>query len=106
MKRIQKQAIMHYDRMIKWAEKQPQDEPVKFLKMERYIGESWGDDDCPYCEKYFHDDSVICPLSNNSLTCDGDICCNGIFGELSDATTWNTWLEYAKQVREYIRENG
>jgi hypothetical protein len=106
MKRIQKQALAHYNRMIKWAETLPSNTSKSFLDMEISIGEAWGDDTCPYCNRYFKDDTKICPLSNGHSICDGDICCKGIFNKMNLALSWKKWIKYAKQVQDYIRENG
>ena len=98
-KEIQEQALAHYDRMIAWVENLNQkDELADYKIMFQAISEAWFSKSCPYCQKY--PNCFSCPLSNNS-----EVCCSGLWLKMYDAITWGEWLEYAKLVREYIKEN-
>ncbi len=103
MKRIQKQAIEHCDRMIAWVKTKPEDGSPDFDLMKSEIDESYGADYCPYCVKY----ELVCD------TCElrgkypiGIECCHRLYYAIWDAKTWKQWIERAKKVREYIRDNG
>jgi predicted amidophosphoribosyltransferase len=100
MKRIQQQAIEHYDRMIAWAEKQPARDHADFSKMEIEIHEDYYSEDCVYCQKFIYK-CRICPLGNEI-----EQCCNELWFKMDDAKTWRTWLKYARLVRQYIIDNG
>lgn len=103
MKRIQKQALAHYDRMIEWVEKQNPRSRVDMFVMLDEISEGWTDDYCSYCKKMgVYDYCEGCELH----TPGHGHCCNGLWFKMNYSATWKTWLKYAKLVREYIRENG
>lgn len=105
MKRIQRQAIEHYDRMIAWAETMPATDTKDAYKMRDELRECAGPQWCSYCTKYrTEDDCGICPLSGKYST--GAECCNRLHEHMTRSKTWKQWIERAKKVREYIRENG
>ena len=47
-----KAVISHWQRMIKWVEKQPKGERPSYLKMQVEIKEYWQGDDCIFCNLY------------------------------------------------------
>jgi len=102
-------ALKHYDRMIKWAEKQKPRERLSFNfkgyhRMQKELGEHWGGVYCPYCTNLKETGNRLCPLTKNN--CFGFNCCEGLWGKMRGSKTWGTWVKRAKLVREYIRENG
>ena len=97
--KIKKEALAHYDRMIKWAEKQNPRGRVNGYKIRGEIGEVWASYDCSYCNKYGLSCSR-CPLNLDTW------CCNGLYGDMCKSKTWGTWIKRAEKVREYIEENG
>jgi hypothetical protein len=98
MKEIKRDALAHYDRMIKWAEKQDPKGFVNHLFMYRDIGETWYSDYCPYCKKY--PGCEKCPLEKHKK------CCDGLWSEMNKQPTWGKWIEAAKKVRKYIKKYG
>jgi hypothetical protein len=109
MKRIQKKALAHYDRMIKWAEKQPLGGHAD-NSMHYELGESEYGEDCSYCKKYYQIGGCLLNSNDREKPCSipwyTNHCCNGLWDKMESAKTWGTWIKYAKQVRDYIRENG
>ena len=100
MNKLQKEALAHYDRMIEWAEMQPQDDhpsPQMYIEINEY----WGCEDCSYCRAYGNNSCNNCPLSG-----DDDSCCNGLYRKMYYANTWSEWIEYAQEIKEYIKKNG
>lgn len=100
MKRIQKQAIAHYDRMIEWAKKQPQRKIPDDCDMLCEIGENWFSNGCTYCLKYFDGSCDTCALQAKRG------CCNGLWESMNRSETWGTWVKRAEKVRQYIIDNG
>ena len=98
---MKKEAIEHYDRMIAWAEKQPQDSEPWEVVMYRAIGEQWFGEDCVYCDAYDLN-CARCPLAKGKEKM--RICCGGLWFELNDTETWADWVKAAKKVRAYIRK--
>ena len=103
MKRIQKQAIEHYDRMIEWARTQPTGDKPSSDLMGELFKEGYGAYDCPYCKKY-QVDCILCKLTGKYP--EATYCCNGLYSKMCKSKTWRQWIIRAKKVREYIRENG
>ena len=102
MNKLQKDAIAHYNRMIKWAKTQSQDISPHPIAMKFEIGEMWGSDDCSYCMTYRCDD---CPLSKFTGP-EFFGCCNKLWRKMDTASTWSEWIEYAKKIKQYIKDNG
>lgn len=103
MKRIQKQAIAHYDKMIEWAEKQPEKCFPYISSMHNELNEIWGSEHCSYCQKY-EMDCIKCELQGKYPN--PTECCNRLYTAMCKSETWKEWIKKAKQVREYIRVNG
>lgn len=100
--KVKKDAIAHYTRMIKWAEKQPKRERPYTKTMEREIGENWWGHYCSYCQSPEYECLELedCPLGTDEK------CCKGLWYKMRISKTWGTWVKRAKEVREYIRKNG
>ena len=105
-------AIKHYDRMIKFAKSEIDEggKTVNADRMRQSIREDWYAGSCPYCKKYMiHHEClsgtlcIKCPLMPTGKT---DDCCNGLWMEMSKASTWKEFIVCAERVKEYIRENG
>jgi len=101
-KSIKQKAIEHYDRMIAWAEKQRVNGFPLLTIMFDEIGEHWDGEYCPYCLTY-----KSCSCCNLDIISKATFhCCNGLWSKMYRAKTWKTWIKYAKQVRQYIIDNG
>ena len=107
--KVKKDAIAHYNRMIKWAEKQPKRGRIRevssmsrSVSMMAEIGEDWDGYYCSYCINPFNEieECINCPINENSN------CCGGLWEKMNISLTWGTWVKRAKLVREYIRKNG
>lgn len=74
---LKQKALAHYDRMIKWAEKQPKRKLVDCEYMYESIGEIWVDTDCAYCKKIekYNLDCNFCRLC--VVNYDSRHCCGG-----------------------------
>ena len=98
--KVKRDAVDHYVRMIKWAEKQPKRDTVDYINMMKEIDEHWGPYYCSYCQK---DNSfyacTVCELGDSP-------CCDGLHARLCESKTWGTWVKRAKKVLEYIRKYG
>jgi hypothetical protein len=116
MNKLQKETIAHYNRMIKYAKAhidEKMDPYEACEEMESEIGEDWHTNSCIYCKHYglrrisF---PPICPLAvfnDKFINCGGwDNCCNGLWSKLEQVQNWKDWIEAAKEVKKYIRENG
>lgn len=100
---LQKKALKHYDRMIKYAKKQNPNDPPAFLKMLDDIGETWYHLDCTYCN-IFKDNCLLCSLSVHGS--DSSSCCMGLWSYMDKSYTWKEWIGWAKLIKEYIKING
>lgn len=92
--------IEHYERMIKWAEKQDCRKSVDSAKMEIELGESYFGRDCPFC-KAFHVDSTgcfVCPLKTSNIV----TCCDDRWRELYNSKIWGEWIRNAKRIIEFV----
>ncbi len=92
--------IEHYERMIKWAEKQDGRERICPTKMEIEIGENYFGDSCPFCEE-FHGESYgcgCCPLKKNENV----TCCDDRWSELYNSKRWGEWIRNAKRIIEFV----
>jgi hypothetical protein len=110
MKRIQQKAIDHYDRMIKYAKTRNKRSTPDAAQMVDAIGETWGPDECAYCQKYINDPCAKCPLhgKDDPLAVQHVYgqCCNGLYGKMALARTWGDWISRAIEVRNFIKKNG
>jgi hypothetical protein len=107
MKQIQREAISHYDRMIKYAQTQ---DSLDMPDQEQINWHGW---ECSYCARYSSDrveerKCIGCPLSKDGIAMvwGSKNCCAGLWSKMDRALTWKTWLKYARLVRQYIIDNG
>lgn len=99
MSTIKQKALEHYDRMIAWVESlNDLNNSPNYLVMQKALNESWWGKSCHYCQEF--NDCGICPLVSKNA------CCSGLWKKMDYSDTWNKWLEYAKQVKNYIEKNG
>ena len=92
--------IEHYERMIKWAEKQDCRKSVYSAKMEIELGENYFSRDCPFCDA-FHDEyrgCGCCPLKKNENV----TCCDDRWRELYNSKKWGEWIRNAKRIIEFV----
>ena len=76
--------------MKKWIKTQTVSDPVSYSLLENRIGENWSGEYCEYCKNF----STV----ENNFSCDkcplysGDMCCDGLWGELNASETWGEAL--------------
>lgn len=95
--------IRHYLRMRKYVRKHLSGY-ISAYQMRESIGESWGDADCPYCQKKKF--SGYCDLGYRGVECSFDNCCNKLWRKLSQAYYWSEWMEVSTVVIDYIIKYG
>ena len=100
---LRQQSIEHYNRMIKWAKKQPQKNECSLKEMKNYFDEAWDSESCAFCNEYLNTDN--CPLrkkdSINECYEVGN-CCNGLWSKMNESITWKEWIKNAKKVKKYF----
>ena len=118
LKRIQKEALAHYDRMITWVERSIRHTPAfgrqqpSFAMIEDAIREDYSSEYCPYCQSYGPDVSCsrprkgLCPLFDVKKPIINVCCCGGLYVKMYHAKTWKTWAVRAHKVRAYIKQYG
>ena len=107
---IKRQAIRHYQRMIKFALSQKWFDEAISLFMLKEIGECWSGEYCAYCNHYFTEDNIEsdtecidCPLNPGS---DSENCCDDLYEKMADSKYWITFAYRAWRVLRYIQRNG
>jgi len=108
LKKALDESLKHWERMIRWADKQPLDTPVSQVEMKEDIGETWIGEDCSLC-KIFEDSSndmfcqsnrlgLICPLYTKFGVCgvSGGVSTN-LWHTVSTSKTWGDWVVNAKK---------
>ena len=98
-----KEAIEHYDRMIEWVKGKDASAPPHTFDMLEGSKEAWTGEFCSYCNHYSSYETTACG-GCELRTHKG--CCNGLWLELTTATTWHDWITAAEKVKKYIEENG
>lgn len=118
MNELQKQAIEHYDRMINFV-KANKDTCQQFIQkdsdasypkynrffadyMEQVLGEDFYSDYCSYCD-FYQDVCNDCPLGKKTGSVE---CCNGLWAKLLYIKTTDEFIQIAKNIKKYIKENG
>ena len=99
-------ALTHYNKMIRWAEKQPKHGSVDPTVMEDEIGECWEGDYCSYCKHAKNNLCDGCPLFRGLKKFNVENCCDGLWQAMDKSKTWGTWTKRAKKVMEYIESHG
>ena len=99
MLKTKNEAIQHYDKMIKWAEKQNKYKIPSVSKMYYEIKTTWAGQHCSYCNIH-NTTCFLCELhSKNS-------CCDGLWLRMDRSKTWKEWIKYAKKIKRFIEKNG
>jgi len=114
---LKKEALAHYNRMIKWAKEQNKlDQPSSTLML-TMLEENWQGAFCKYCTTFReqnaafifncceHNEYGICPLNINTEKT-STYCCDGLWIKMAKSETWEEWIVNAKLVKNYIKENG
>jgi hypothetical protein len=89
-----KNSIDHWKRMIRWAEKENEDDYTIPYSMYYEIKEEWYSKHCPLCSKFLDKVNLKCPLVNRC--CKGG--CHPYWYGVNSAVTWVEWLIYAKKL--------
>lgn len=92
------ESIKHWERMIEWAEKQPKQDKVSFLRMEDELDESWSGDFCALCKGY----CATCPLRKKYGYCNIKNPKNA-WGKVYSSKTWSEWLKHAKVMLRQLK---
>ena len=115
-KKIKKETLAHYERMIKWAEKQNDDECAEFDLLSDFmsveIDETWEGHHCPICKFYYVRNSEgisgvsfmgcgDCPLSLSGNDCNY---ADSFWTKMDDSKSWSEWIIYAKKLYEVIKQ--
>jgi len=106
-KSMRQRSLEKYDKMIAYAERQPQKECPDHIRMTKEISLTWYADSCPYCQKFVVSDCRNCPLLYGEFdddTYETRHCCRGLWTKMDSAKTWKTWLRYANLIRKYIED--
>ena len=96
--KVKAASIAHYNRMIAWAETQPQTDPPSIMKMYRAINEHWKGDSCPMCIA-ISSDCNKCPIAKTAQTIG---CRNTPWHTMNASQTWKDWLFHARRELEFI----
>ena len=108
LKKALDESLKHWERMLRWADKQPLDTPVSCVEMKEDIGEIWTGDDCPLCKIFDESENdilcelrqlrLICPLYAKFGVCgvSGDVNPN-LWHTVSTSATWGDWVVNAKK---------
>ncbi len=92
------ETIVHWKRMIMWAERQPKDEVPRSHRMFEKIKMDWYGESCSFCRKFAkYIKCKGCPLT-------GEGCCDGLWRRVCGVSTWEKWVERASDVLIYIKE--
>ena len=92
-----KKALDHWDRMIKWAKKQPPTNEPNFDLMKQTIGEGWGTQDCDLCN--IHKTTCTkCAI----WVATGKHCTSQGHDDADFSLTWSQWIEGANQLRKTL----
>jgi len=104
IKKIQKDALDHYTRMMNLSRQFHGDSHPSFMKS--FTHEGWEGADCIYCHLYRPDN--ICPLyiEKNILDCCAIDCCDGLWEKMAKTQTISKWYLRAYILRMYIAAHG
>ena len=97
-----KASIEHWQRMIAWAEKQPDWEEKKSFSMNKAIGEHWYGTNCPLCWKYTINNCFNCPLSKKYGFCSSNNKRN-LWFFVTNSYNWGEWLINAKKFIKQLK---
>ena len=104
MNKLRLEALLHYDLMIKWARGQNPADPSDMKVMKEQIGHNWSGTHCPYCRRCCDGCfDARCQLISYPAVSG---CCDGRWSNMNNASTWEEWLTHAREVRQYIYDNG
>lgn len=103
---IKRSVLSHYDRMIKWMEKQERPDRIKML---HELGEDWSSNHCLLCKKAKKIDKIhceICPVSKAVKKTTESFyrcpCNNSPWFKMVNANTIEKWLLGAKEERDFL----
>jgi len=90
-------SILHWRRMIKWAEKQPKKNRANHQYMYGEIGEWWDSLSCDLCKVCDdHGDCPECPLSIKYGSCKYPG--KNMYRSVVLSLTWEEWLKNARRM--------
>lgn len=98
-------SIKHWQRMIKWAEKQPRTGFADIEFMYKDLDEGRYSSDCALCKKYAADvfsHCGKCPIYSKYGECvQGGI--DHPYRKVVYSETWRTWIENAKKIVKALK---
>lgn len=92
----------HWNRMIQWAEMQPETEVAYIGVMKSAIREAWQGEDCAICGNDI-DCNSECPLGIVYHECEGNNHVNR-WGAVNRSLRWGAWAIAAREFLEQIEE--
>ena len=101
-------SLVHWRKMIRWAERQETNETADPYRMRRDISTYWGGKHCALCawsraeEDRRHDNReslIMCPLAKRYGHCGG---ARNAWGWVNSASTWDEWLKHARRMERQI----
>lgn len=94
-----KNSRAHWKRMIKWVEKQPQQERPQQITMRFCINEEWNGDYCACCQMLMKIPGCdLCPFMLFYKV----HCYDKGWGSVDEAKTWERWLIFARRLHTNI----
>jgi hypothetical protein len=90
-------SIEHWERMIAWAAKRLPRGKANQDVMLKLLGESWGENDCPLCKRFFGTYCCArCPLVGSVKE---TVCCKEYYPL---TFSWLTWEQWRKEASKYM----
>jgi hypothetical protein len=91
------ESITHWEKMKRWAKKQPEQGFPYFREMHLDIGEYWRGDHCPLCNKYLERLPTCrgCPIYMHDFHCNHP---KSTWKKVNRSKTWKEWLNSADEM--------
>ncbi len=107
MNALKQQVIEHWQRMIRWASKQPKNRVVDIEVMGTAIKEVWLDSGCAWCKWYekkvvmFYDKCILCPMQKKYGKCTHIN--KNLWNIVHGSKTWGEWTINARLFLKQIK---
>jgi len=99
------ECIAHWEKMLAWAETQPEAKIKDQSEMQEAIDEAWNGDYCSLCIAFTNDDTEneceACPLFLMGYECSAT---ESPFVQVLRARTWGGWVINAKEMLKALKE--
>ena len=96
----------HWENMRTWVRTQPAGDEANVYRMMCAIGESWGSESCPLCQKFAKSrngliDCTDCPLDETGNNCNKKI---SAWRKVQKSKNWGEWLTASDGMIKVIDE--